>query len=182
LGKSKLNYEELLTIVTEIEAVLNSRPLCYTYDNSIDDVITPSHLIYGRRLLSTLHDDLEPENVDFSPVTLTKRTKHINHLLLNFWNSWTKEYLVGLREYHNCNNKIPKKQISVGDLVLIEDKLPRNRWKMGVVLELYIGRDGCARGCKLRTITRNSGKISYWNRPINKLYPLEITSSEGGMS
>ena len=87
LGKSKLNYAELLTIVTEIEAVLNSRPLCYTYDNSIDEAITPSHLIFGRKLLSTLRDDLEPENVDFPPVTLTKRTKHINNLLSNFWNS-----------------------------------------------------------------------------------------------
>ena len=177
-----MNYEELLTIITEIEAVLNSRPLCYTYDSSVDEVISPSHLIYGRRLLSTVHDDIEPENVDFSPVALTKRTKYINNLLVRFWNSWTKEYLVGLREYHKSDRKVPNKQIKVGDVVLIEDKLPRNRWKMGVVSEVFIGKDGYTRGCKLRTVTRNSNKISYLNRPVNKLYPLEVTSTEGGMS
>ena len=53
LGKSKLNYEELYTVIVEIESVLNSRPLCYIYDDEIDDVITPSHLMHGRRILQS---------------------------------------------------------------------------------------------------------------------------------
>ena len=53
--------------------------------------------MFGCRVLSAFHDDLEPENVDYSPVTLTNQAKHINTLLLNFWNSGTKEYLTGLR-------------------------------------------------------------------------------------
>ena len=182
LGKSKLNYEELLTVIIEIEGVLNSRPLCHTYDESIDEVITPSHLMFGRRLLSVFHDDLQPENVDFSPATLTNRTKHINKLLSNFWNTWSKEYLIGLREFHKDHNRIPERQISLGEVVLVEDKLPRNRWKMAVVTELYKGKDNYVRGCKLRTLTRNTSRISYLNRPVNKLYPLEILSSDVGVS
>ena len=182
LGKAKLNYEELLTVIIEIEGVLNSRPLCYTYDDTIDDVITPSHLMFGRRLLSVFHDDVGPNNVDFTHETLTNRTRHLNKLLLTFWNTWRKEYLIGLREYHKNHNQVPSKQVSVGEVVLVEDKLPRNRWKMAVVTELHEGRGGYIRGCKLRMVTRNSARISYLNRPVNKLYPLEILSMEGGMS
>ena len=46
LVKEIFNYEELLTVVREIEAFVNSRPLCYIYANdSMDDVITPSHMM-----------------------------------------------------------------------------------------------------------------------------------------
>ena len=69
--------------------------------------------MFGCRLLSAFHDDLEPENVDFSLATPTNWTKHINTLLLSFWNSWTNEYLTGLREFHKGHNHIPRKQISV---------------------------------------------------------------------
>ena len=48
LGKSKLTYEELLTVIAEVEGVLNSRPLCYVYEDSVEEVLTPSHLMIGR--------------------------------------------------------------------------------------------------------------------------------------
>ena len=83
LGKSKLSYEELLTVIIEVEGVLNSRLLCYTYDETVEDVLTPSHLIYGRRLLSTF--EVEPENMDFTAVATTKRAIYLNTLLAHFW-------------------------------------------------------------------------------------------------
>ena len=49
LGKTKLSYEELHTVLAEVECVLNSRPLCYIYSDSVDKGITPSHLSLGRR-------------------------------------------------------------------------------------------------------------------------------------
>ena len=178
LGKSKLTYEELLTVIMEIEGVLNSRPLCHTYDDSIDEVITPSHLIFGRRLLSVFHDDQDPENIEFTTETITKRTKYLNELILHFRNSWTREYLTSLREFHKCNGKVPARQIALGEVVMIEaDKYPRNRWKMGVVVEMYKSKDDFTRGCKVRTLTKGNRSI-YLNRPINKLYPLEISSAK----
>ena len=47
LSKSKLRYGELLTVICEIESVFNSRRLCYVYDDSIEEVIMPSHLLLG---------------------------------------------------------------------------------------------------------------------------------------
>ena len=177
LVKEKLNYEELLTVVREIEAVVNSRQLCCIYDNdSMDDVITPSHMMLGRRL-SIVPDSVYPENVDFSPESISKRCKHINNLLTKFWNRWNREYLTELREFHNCRNRLPSRQISVGEVVLIGDeKLPRNRWRMGIVTELVCGKDNLP-GCNLRTISKQQ-RISYLSRPINKLYLLEIKSRE----
>ena len=46
LGKASLNYIELNTILTEVEAVLNSRPLTYTYTDIEDgSPLTPSHFL-----------------------------------------------------------------------------------------------------------------------------------------
>ena len=61
----------------------------------------------------------------------------------------------------------------MGDVVLVHDKLKRNHWRIAVVQELYEGRDGFVRGCKVRTITK-TGRVSHLDRPVNKLYPLEI--------
>ena len=52
LGKSQLSFDELSTTLTEIEAVLNSRPLTYSYSDEIREPITLAHLIIGRRLLN----------------------------------------------------------------------------------------------------------------------------------
>ena len=119
LGKSMLTYEELLTVLVEIECVLNSRPLCYIYNDSVDDVITPSHL-FGRRLLSCFQEDVDPENVEFTPATLSKRAKYINRSTKQFWNSWKREYLVGLREHHNCRNRIPQNRYPLGRSFLLK--------------------------------------------------------------
>lgn len=51
LGKVCLTYEELLTILTEVECILNSRPLTYLYPNDLEEPLTPSHLISSKRLL-----------------------------------------------------------------------------------------------------------------------------------
>ena len=51
LGKARLTYEELLTILTEVECILNSRPLTYLYPDDLEEPLTPSHLISSKRLL-----------------------------------------------------------------------------------------------------------------------------------
>ena len=52
LGQSCVTYEELLTVLTEIGCVLNSRPLTYVSTEDLEEPLTPSHLICGRRILS----------------------------------------------------------------------------------------------------------------------------------
>jgi hypothetical protein len=52
LGNARLTYEELLIFVIEVEAILNSRPLTYVSTEELNEPPTPSHLIFGRRMLS----------------------------------------------------------------------------------------------------------------------------------
>ena len=47
LRNAILSFDDLHTLLTEIECTLNSRPLTYHYEDG--EVLTPSHLIYGRR-------------------------------------------------------------------------------------------------------------------------------------
>ena len=45
IGKQLLTYDELLTLVIEVEAVLNSRPLSYISTEDLEEPLTPSHLM-----------------------------------------------------------------------------------------------------------------------------------------
>ena len=51
LRRAFINLELLKTIVTEVESVLNDRLLPYVSTDPLDsDPLTPSHLLYGRRI------------------------------------------------------------------------------------------------------------------------------------
>lgn len=83
--------DELLTALAEIEAIINSRPLSYLSSEDMEEPLTPSHLLVGRRILN-LPDHLghveNPNDEDYSvdPTTLTRRMKHLNTTLNYFWN------------------------------------------------------------------------------------------------
>ena len=53
-GKAFLNYDELITLLIEIEQTLNTRSLTYLSDNNEDDAITPSHLLYGQNIIQNI--------------------------------------------------------------------------------------------------------------------------------
>ena len=52
VGSVKLTYEELSTVLTQIEAVLNSRPLVpmVTQDGEGVEAFTPGHFLIGKSL------------------------------------------------------------------------------------------------------------------------------------
>ena len=55
IGQSTLTLDELTTIVIEIEATLNNRPLTYVHDDSegVSHALTPAYLIYGCRVATS---------------------------------------------------------------------------------------------------------------------------------
>ena len=103
-----------------------------------------------------------------SHVTLDEQTKRIFRLIEHFLTRWKHEYLTSLREFHRVSgNNIQR--VKLGDVVQIhDDTLPRTHWKIGVIEELSYGNDNLVRSAKIRT------SESVMNRPIVKLYPLEI--------
>ena len=62
LGNARLSFDELSTLLTEVESTLNSRPLTYEYNEVDEEVLTPSHLIYGRRIKSLPDEIVEPDD------------------------------------------------------------------------------------------------------------------------
>ena len=53
VGVQKLTYIELQTLIIEIELVLNNRPIGVDFEDDYEDVLTPNHLTFGRRLESS---------------------------------------------------------------------------------------------------------------------------------
>ena len=131
-------------MLVEIESVINSRPITYMYDdeNSISYPLTPSDLIYGRRISST------PNSAHYEVIStyksLTRRARHHKSLLQQSTKQWRKEYLTSLREQSIVGNKENcAREISIGDIVLLQnDSMARCHWKLTKVEELISGTDG----------------------------------------
>ena len=180
IRNTSLNAIELQTILTEIEATLNSRPLTYPYTDINDGPpLTPSHFLCGHRLL-TLPDTEEDSNYipQESAKDLTRRAKYHQKIMQAFWKQWQREYLTGLREQHSSqkNKNISGERVARGKVVLIHDETPRNQWKLGVIIQLHQGKDELVRSVTLRT-----AKGNLISRPIEKLYPLEVLSEEDNL-
>ena len=173
LGTARLSFDELSTILTEVEGTLNSRPLTYEY-NELEEVLTPSHLIYGRRV-KTLPDEIAEPDDAMNQEGCSARFKYLSIKLAHFWNRWRKEYLASLREFHKNKSDRQDRIVQLGDVVVVyEEDRKRGEWKMGIVEGLVTGRDGNVRGAHVRVITK--GKPVHLSRPVQKLYPLEIRS------
>ena len=181
IGQAKFSYDELLTAVAEIESIINSQPLSYIAPDDLEEPLTPSHLLMGRRVLSLpdnlgYQGDIQDTDFELSPVDLSRRVKHLNNSLNQFWRRWRHEYLVELREAHRFNNGastgIP---IAVNDLVIVHNEnQPRGFWKIAKVEGTIVGRDGKVRGATVR-MSSGDGKTTVLQRPVSLLYPLEIS-------
>ena len=181
IGRAKLTFEELSTIVIEVEGVINSRPLTYLSPDDFDQPLTPAHLLCGRRLLclpDTIYcKDIE-DAYEMTPKHMTKRLTYLNRILNNFWKRWQTEYLSELRDAHRYGDKTSADhEVKVGDIVLVhDDSKPRGFWKLALVEKLVTGRDGLTRGAVLR-VSSSGERGSTLQRPLQRLYPLELSST-----
>ena len=107
IGRTTWSFEEMRTLIVEVEAVINARPLTYVHDDSegIDYTLTPSHLIYGRKITSLPNSN--PFEVVSTYEILTRRMKSHRILLWNLLKTWRKDYLLNLREVIQLNKEVP---------------------------------------------------------------------------
>ena len=126
LGTARVTYKELLTVVVEIEGILNSRPLTYV-GYEMRDSLSPSQLVIGRRSLNSERSINRPcAKTPHTVRELSRRKKYLKTVLSQFWKLWQKEYLTELRVHHHCNLKNRQPTIKVGDVVCVyKDKAPR---------------------------------------------------------
>jgi transposase InsO family protein len=140
LGRAHVTLSSLQTVIVEIEAVLNVRPLTYvSSDIEDEEPLTPSHLLYGRCITSLPHPIVEDDEINdpnFGNISELTRRAQIQALILqHFWSRWKAEYLTSLREFHKTTGK-NNQTIRVGEVVLIHDDSPRIKWKLAVIEDL----------------------------------------------
>ena len=175
LKKVRLNYEELETVVVEIETTVNNRPLTYIDTDGIEDVLTPNHLSYGRSLPIIASGNAEISNKPIvNGKNVRKRFLHRQKLARDFCVRWEKEYLDVLRQ----SQKMPKtnklRLPNIDDVVLVHGDSPRLTWRLARVVELCKSEDGECRSARVRLAT--TGNIV--KRSVQCLYPLELSENE----
>ena len=151
-----LDDEQLSTLLCEVEAVVNSRPITTVSEDPIDlQVLTPNHLL----LMKGGHQSVTATSKD--DVYARRRWRYIQHLADEFWKRWSREYLTLMQERQKWVK--PQRNIRIGDVVLLVDSSPRNAWAMGRVEEVIADKQGFARIARVKT------QNSVLSRPIHKL-------------
>jgi hypothetical protein len=160
VGDTILTFEELSTLLTQIEACLNSRPLCQISNDPHDDVaLTPGHFLTGGPLVS-----LPDENVSNDLENRLSRWQLIQRTTQQFWKRWSAEYLQSLQKRSKWVQS--KVNLRVGDLVILKDEVRPLQWPLGRVTATHPGADNLVRVVTVKT------KTGSFKRPIVKVIKL----------
>ena len=179
---TQLDDESLRTLFCEVTAVVNSRPL--SVENINDPLssapLTPNHLLTMKSKV------LLPPPGKFVPTDMyiRKRWKRVQYLANEFWYRWRKEYLSNLQSRSKWIQT--RRNIQEGDIVMIQDdNLPRNQWRIGKVCNARQDDDGLVRKVTVTVVSRsldNQNKevcgVIKLERPIHKLVLLKESETE----
>jgi Family of unknown function (DUF5641) len=166
VGGTQLTFEEMATVLSKIEAILNSRPLVAEPSDPEDvNAITPGHFLIGRPLVAML----EPNYIDVNANRL-QRWQLLQKITQHFWKRWSSDYLSTLQKRDKTSRIIT---ILPNTIVMIkEDNLPPTQWLLGRVVEVQPGQDGLVRVVTLKT------KNGICKRPVVKLCILPIHDAD----
>lgn len=161
-----LTYEELETVVIEIEAILNSRPLTPMSNDPSDlSALTPGHLLIGEAPTAQVDSEASSRNI-----SLLSRWELVTQLKHEFWKR-THEYLHELQ--HRQKWRKPSPNIKPGDMVIIkEDNTPVMKWPLGRITHVYPGNDGSTRVADVQTATGT------FKRAIHRLALLPVENDQ----
>ena len=111
IGLQHLTYENMYTILCQVEAALNSRPLVpMTQDPEDLTYLTPAHFLVGDSLLAVP----QRSYLDL-PVQRLKLYESLQHMFQHFWKRWSQEYLTTLQQRNKWQRHTPGLQVN--DLV-----------------------------------------------------------------
>lgn len=166
-GNHIFNYEELATALCQIEACLNSRPLC-PMTNDPDDLnfLTPSHFLANGATLNRL----EPSLLHINESKLS-RWQHVKYTAQTFWRKYSGEFLSRMQQRSKWNKT--NRNLKVGDMVLLCDEVASPiKWPIARVIQIHPGKDELIRVVTIRTTE------GIYTRPITKLALLPIEDNE----
>jgi len=167
IGRSVLSFDNLNTILQEVEGVLNRRPLSYVYD----DLNSPLPI----RPIDFISPDV-PVGLPETPCSedLRKVFKKNRTVLHSFWNRFKTEYLKQLRLWRRSQSAKPPLIPAPGHVVIVQAESVKNKFlfPLGIITSVVKGADGFIRSAYVKT---NAGTI---RRSIHLLHPLEVSGDE----
>ena len=159
VGDVKLSFEELYTLITQVEACLNSRPLAPLLDASEGmEVLTPGHFLVGRSLQA-----LPDPSASYQSISMLKRWHLVQALTRHFWKRWSSEYLITLSRINKWQSRKPN--LREGDIVAVKEDTftTPSQWPIARIVRTNQGSDGRVRVASIKT------PIGTYKRPITKL-------------
>ncbi|XP_029674438.1 uncharacterized protein LOC115242347 [Formica exsecta] len=140
LDDATLTYEELSTLIAQIEACLNSRRLQALSDDPDDlTALTPGHFLIG----SAVNAVPEPSLLE-TPINRLTRWQLLQRMRDHFWERWSREYLQTLLQRSKWWSA--NAQVRVGRLCFIRsENTPPIRWPLARVTKVHPGEDGQTR-------------------------------------
>ena len=156
-----LNLVEYANIFRRIEAILNSRPLCYQSDaQEGTKIITPAHFLIGRSSFA-----LPP--IDFNDSSLSNRLRLLQNQVKGYWRVWSLDYLNQMQQRVRWAKR--ETNLSVGLDVFVKDKASKPfQWPLGRIDQVYPDTNGDVRVVDLGF----RGKVK--RRSISSTVPLPI--------
>ncbi|XP_057699895.1 uncharacterized protein LOC130920590 [Corythoichthys intestinalis] len=170
-GPTRLTHEVLTTLMSEVMAIMNCRPLVpITTDSETPTVLTPSMLLTQKKGAAPA-----PEGTFDIKDMYKKQWKHVQSLADAFWKRWRQEYLTALQVRKKWTQD--KDNITEGDVVLVKDELlKRNEWPIGLITKCIPSEDKRIRKVEVRVVKQGTPRV--YLRPINQLILLLPRHSE----
>ncbi|XP_018399903.1 PREDICTED: uncharacterized protein LOC108777488 [Cyphomyrmex costatus] len=162
VGNSTFTYEEMSTLLAQIEAVMNSRPLGPLTEDPDNLNVLPGHFLMGCAPLTVSELCLE-----LIKAVRLSRWQLIQKTFESFWSRWSQECLQRCYACYKWNRVTPSLQ--VGAIVLvIDERYPPTKWPLGRIIAIHPGQNGHTRLVTVKTQT------SVLKRPVVKLCPLPV--------
>ncbi|GFW43001.1 integrase catalytic domain-containing protein [Trichonephila clavipes] len=144
LGRALLTFEELSTILSKVEVIVNHRPLTYVEnDPGEPEPLTPAHFLklgYGDSKYP-IHF-IELIDATTAKESYKKRETYRTLLLKQLWRRWKEQYLLQLKTANHFKTPSVHKNFKLNDVVLVEGNVKSKLlWELGIIKEIFIGRD-----------------------------------------
>ncbi|XP_058816341.1 uncharacterized protein LOC131679625 [Topomyia yanbarensis] len=144
----RLTDEVLQTAIVEAEDMINSRPLTYVSQESLEaEALTPNHFLRGVSPNEPIAVPPTPHPAE----ALRDAYKRSQQLANEMWKRWVKEYVPTVNRRTKWFSE--SRPLKTGDLVYVTEGTSRKCWIRGVVEEPIVSGDGRIRQAWVRTRT-----------------------------
>lgn len=163
IGAQQLTFEELATLLVQVEGCLNSRPMIALSEDANDSLaLTPAHFLIGEPIIAPLTRDYG--HMAINKLSQFQRT---TKMVQDFWDRWSKEYVTTLM--YRTKWYSDQREVQEGDIVLVVNEiLPPTQWALGRIIKTIKGDDGHVR------VVDVFSKGQTYRRPIVKICVLPI--------